>query len=168
MEHQSILTLKRAMRQHPLGPFVKRTIGIGEKQMARLLSVIGDPADREKVTQLWAYCGFHVVGGEAPRRKRGAQINFSLSARTRTRLIAESCIKQANSPYRAIYDAGRIKYKNATHNTPCAQCGIKSDVAAIGSDLRDGHKHARALRLVAKNILKDIWVEAKYQRKRNE
>lgn len=161
MEHQAVLNLQRAMRDHALGDWVKRTIGVGEKQMARLLSAIGDPAERQKVSQLWAYCGFHVIDGEAPRRRAGSQLNFSMTARMRTRLIAESCVKQAKSPYRAVYDAGREKYEDATHQTPCAQCGSKGKPAEVGSELRDGHKHARALRLVAKEILKDIWVESK-------
>jgi hypothetical protein len=32
------------MRAHPLGPWVKRTTGVGEKTGARLLAAIGDPA----------------------------------------------------------------------------------------------------------------------------
>lgn len=61
LEHQAILNLQRAMRTHPLGPWIKASIGIGEKQGARLLAAIGNPADRHTVSQLWAYCGLHVL-----------------------------------------------------------------------------------------------------------
>lgn len=174
LEHQAVLELQRAMRLHPLGPWVKRTVGVGEKQAARLLAVIGDPGERRTVSQLWAYCGFHVLhpgqnepgthsrhagvdpssdtgqegfdaqsrrAGVAPKRKRGEQHNWNDTARSRARLIAESCIKQAHSPYRAVYDTGRAKY---------AEC-----------DITDLHKHNRALRLVAKAVLRDMWIESR-------
>src|SRR4051794_23548509 len=37
LEHQATLDLQRAMRAHPLGGFAARTVGVGEKQLARLL-----------------------------------------------------------------------------------------------------------------------------------
>ncbi len=55
------------MRAHPLGPFVARSKGVGEKQAARLLAAIGDPyinVNTQKprtVSQLWAYCGLHTL-----------------------------------------------------------------------------------------------------------
>jgi hypothetical protein len=49
------------------------------------------------------------------------------------------------------------------HAAPCQQCAGKgkSAEAAIGAPLRPGHQHARALRLVAKEVLKDLWVASK-------
>lgn len=43
LEHEAVLHLQRAVRRHPLGPWVKRTVGVGEKQGARLIAAIGDP-----------------------------------------------------------------------------------------------------------------------------
>ncbi len=66
-EHKAVLNLERAMRTHPLGPWVKAQKGVGDKQTARLLAKIGDPYwntlhDRPRtVSQLWAYCGLHVL-----------------------------------------------------------------------------------------------------------
>lgn len=195
-EHQIVLQLKRAMRGHYLGAWCKRTVGVGEKQLGRLLAVIGDPATREKPSQLWAYCGLHVLhpdqtrpgthrrfagvdpisgpghrrcdphttsAGVAPTRTRGAKANWSTEAKTRTYLIAESCIKQRTSPYRKVYDDGRTKYADATHPHPCKRCGPSGSPAQPGSDLSDGHKHARAMRLVMKRILLDLWKEARHE-----
>ncbi len=217
LEHQAELTLKRALRKHPLGPWVKATVGIGEKQGARLLAAIGDPAwnhaedrPRRGPAELWAYCGLHVinpghtssadhvnsagdpsgqtphdaqlcfaagsghpgdqnacdiqtsiVSGVAPKRARGTKANWNATAKMRAFLIAESCIKQATSPYRAVYDEGRTKYAAAVHPQPCAQCGPKGKPAQPGSPLSAGHQHARALRLVMKAILRDLWIEAR-------
>lgn len=67
VEHQATLNLNRKLRVHPLGPWVKAQRGIGEKQAARLVAVIGDPYwntlhDRPRtVSELWAYCGYHTI-----------------------------------------------------------------------------------------------------------
>lgn len=200
LEHQSTLNLQRAVRKHPLGPWVKATIGVGEKQGARLFAAIGDPYwntlyDRPRlVSELWAYCGLHVLhpghtragaqrsdagvskqgdpgqhrhdthvnlAGVAPTRARGQRANWSTVAKTRAYLVAESCIKQARSPYRAVYDDGRKKYADAVHAAPCRRCGPAGKPAESGSPLNAGHQHARALRLVMKEILKDLWRESK-------
>lgn len=299
VEHDATLALQRAVRRHPLGPFVKRTVGLGEKQGARLIAAIGDPwwntlHDRPRtVSELWAYTGFHVlhpgqlglaaqggtagvdpsrpshtvsdplwcpagatplhpghsipdsqlglagvdpsrsshlpldsqetiagatplhpgqillgaqvthagvdpsahpdqttnvdhvspagVGGSAvtghpsdadphvavardgdlscsppsppitdahargagvaARRRKGQKANWSNEAKMRARLCAESCIKQAHSPYRPVYDASRA--------------------ADAGRGLTPLHEHNRALRKVAKALLKDLWREAR-------
>jgi hypothetical protein len=200
LEHQSTLNLQRAVRKHPLGPWVKATVGVGEKQGGRLLAAIGDPYwntlhDRPRlVSELWAYCGLHVhpaahsaadahavsggggkqgdpghhglaaqrtTAGVAPTRARGQRANWSTVAKTRAYLVAESCIKQARSPYRAVYDNGRTKYADAVHQTPCKRCGPSGKPAATGTPISAGHQHARAMRLVMKEILKDLWRESK-------
>ena len=72
-EHQATLNLQRIMRKHPLGPWVRNTKGIGEKQGARLIAAIGDPYwntlhDRPRtVSELWAYCGYHVIKNSRQR-----------------------------------------------------------------------------------------------------
>lgn len=202
LEHRAELNLKRRLRQHPLGSWVKATIGVGEKQAARLLASLGDPYwntlyDRPRtVSELWAYCGLHVLpasqarhrthestaggsnveGGDtdqpvpdahdlrvgvAPSRSRGVKSNWNATAKMRAFLIAESCVKQATSPYRAVYDEGRAKYDEATHQAPCRRCGPAGRPAQPGSPLSKGHQHARALRLVMKTILRDLWVTAR-------
>jgi hypothetical protein len=209
-EHKATLNLQRVMRKHPLGPWLAVQKGIGEKQGARLLATIGDPYIRPEITredgtvepsrprmvsELWAYCGYHVVpadhrpydtqspvvGGElngsspghsglgtqmtaagvAPKRQRGQHANWSAAAKMRAFLVAESCIKQSGTPHRAVYDATRVKYADAKHDYECIRCGPKGKPAQPGSPLSDGHKHARALRAVAKEILRDLWREAR-------
>ncbi len=122
--------------------------------------------------------------GTAVTRQRGMKSNWSPTAKMRAYLIAESCKKtavrapciKANdtdddyaihnigcrcSPYRVLYDHGRKKYADATHKLECKRCGPTGKPAAIGSPLSAGHKQSRALRFVAKTLLKDLWHEAK-------
>src|SRR6476646_6892002 len=67
VEHDATLNLQRMMRKHPLGPWIRATKGIGEKQAARLLTCIGDPYWNDQysrpatVSELWAFCGYHTL-----------------------------------------------------------------------------------------------------------
>ena len=168
LEHQTILALQRAMRQHPLAPWQKQAKGVGEKQLARLLASIGDPYLRtmpdgteqpRTVSQLWAYCGLHVVAGGDPdrtrrdaqsssagvaaRRQKGQKANWSTDAKARAYLIATSIVKQTSSPYRATYDTRR------------------AHTAETHPDWTPGHSHNDALRIVSKAILRDLWRAAR-------
>lgn len=223
LEHKAVLALQRAMRGNPLAGWVKSTVGVGEKQAARLLAAIGDPYwntlhDRPRtVSELWAYCGLHVlpvdhresdahggtvdrdqtsgsqscrgthgttaagsdfrtdrtltgthegrVGAEqagdsdltnlvtrtadassvgvAAKRQKGQQANWSTWGKTRAYLVAVSCVKQLQSPYRVVYLARR-EHTAGTH-----------------PDWTPGHSHNDALRITAKAILRDLWCAAR-------
>lgn len=146
-EHSAMLDLQRIMRRHPLGPWVKSAVGVGEKQAARLLAAIGDPAwnalhgrPRRGAAELWAFCGY----APEQRKRRGESAAWNHEAKFRAYLIATSCIKHAHSPYRPVYDKARANWQDR--------------------DTTDGHKHNHALRLVAKEILKDLYLAAKEAR----
>ena len=182
-EHQATLNLGRVMRHHPLGAWVKASKGVGEKQAARLLASIRDPYWNDlhnrprTVRELYRFCGMDVVGtsaqssfvgqnvhgaGVAPSKVRGERVTWSPDARMRLWLIASKCVMVGHGgPYRAQYDEGRAKYADAVHATECKRCGPKGKPAQPGSPLSAAHQHARAIRLVAKLILRDLWNEAK-------
>lgn len=126
------------------------------------------------------------VVGVAPRRTKGQRANWSAQARSRAWLIASSCVKQPKGTrYRDVYDTGRAKYADAVHAVICQRCSAcatcggpldatkkdhlaergcdkrKAAYAGPGSPLTPAHQHARALRLIAKEVLKDIFVEAR-------
>lgn len=168
LEHGQVLAIKREIRKSPFNDWVQRNKGIGEKQAARLISVLGDPYwndlhDRPRtVSELWSYAGYAVVDGQARRRQKGERANWSAKAKSRSFLMAASVVKTgAGGDYRGLYDAGREHYADAIHNTECVRCGPSGKPALAGSPLSLGHQHARALRLVAKEILRDIWLEAR-------
>lgn len=183
LEHQATLSLQKLMRKHPLGPWVKAQRGIGDKQAARLLGVIGDPywnaaADAPRtVSQLWAYCGLHTLpsgharpdaqgssaAGEynvAARRRKGQQANWSDEAKKRVWLIAVSCMK-SGGPYREIYDARKAATEGREHGAECVRCGPSGKPAQVGTPWSDGHRHADALRITSKAILRDLWRQSR-------
>ncbi|GAA4391576.1 TIGR-Tas system RNA-guided endonuclease [Tsukamurella soli] len=169
-EHEAVLNLRRAMRAHPLAEYQKRHKGIGEKQLARLLATVGDPYwndlhDRPRlVSELWSYSGFDVRNGRAPRRTKGEKSNWSEECRKRVWVIASATPKFPGSHYEQVYRQARVKYASAGHTLECKGCGTTLGLggpAPVGSPLADGHAHARAVRIVAKEILKDLWLESK-------
>jgi hypothetical protein len=131
------------------------------------------PRGPRTVSALWAYCGLHVVPGQpcsedqsmhagergdsghdrhdtqcshvgvAPRRRKGQVANWSGNAKMRVHLIAVSCMKVRDSPFRAVYDTRR-KHTAVTH-----------------PDWSDGHSHNDALRVTSKEILKHLWRAAR-------
>lgn len=208
-EHDAERNLTRALRAHPLGPWVKAQKGIGEKQGARLLGVLGDPYVRpvmktadgriepmraRTVSELWAYSGLHVIegetGGRAPRREKGQRANWSGAAKVKAILVAVSCKKQRDaacgelqketpyahepdcgcSPYRLVYERARANVADRVHHAECRNrsritpngCGTREhpEWGAPGSPWRPGHQEQHAVRVVAKEILKDLWREA--------
>jgi len=168
-ERKATNELRKAVKAHPLGEWIGGQLGVGEKQAGRLLGVLGDPALRvdpetgeateRTVSQLWSYCGY----GDARLqvRRRGEKGNWNATLKMRAHLIAESCMKTPTSPYRKVYDEARAKYADAVHAEECKRCGPSGKPAQRGTELSDGHKHARALRLVAKTFLRDLWEESR-------
>lgn len=193
------------MLKHPLAGFQKRHKGIGKKQLARLLATIGDPYwndmyERPRtVSELWAYCGLHVIRtssssqttggthklpaaagaqphtgshttpvphrvgapGVAPKRQRGQKSNWNETARKRIWVIASAMPKFPGGKYEQVYRDARAKYADSIHTTDCVRCGPAGKPALTGTPLSPGHQNARAHRLVAKEILKDLWIDAR-------
>lgn len=75
---------------------------------------------------------------EAPRKRRGQTANWNQEARKRLYVIAEGCLKNRNSAYRAVYDEARVKYEAREDN-------------------EKWRVHKRAMRAMMKKILKDLW-----------
>lgn len=163
-ETSAATNLKALMREHPLGPWVKATKGVGEQQAARLLAAIGDPYWNDlhgrprTFSELRSYCGYGDAAAQV--RKKGVKVNWNATARKRLWLIADKTI-MVGGPYRAVYDTAKVHYAEAVHDRPCVRCGPAGKPAAQGSPLSAAHRHARARRASAKAILHDLWLEAK-------
>lgn len=160
-------SLERRVRKHPLGPWIKAQRGVGDKTAGRLLAAIGDPYwntlhDRPRtVSELWAFAGLHTNGESAARRQKGVRANWSTVAKTRSWLVIEACMKQIDptckrddaigvheggcgcSPYRIVIDDRRRRTRE-TH-----------------PDWTPGHSLNDAMRIASKELLKDLWIQAR-------
>ena len=162
-EHLAELELVRVWRKHPLAPWAKQFRGVGEKSIARLVAIIGDPGERENVAKVWAYCG-HGDAGRRPRKGMTQAELFKLgnpAAKKQTWLIATSLLKTGN---RGWYDARRAITADRVHSRPCVRCGPSGHPAAVGSPWSAAHQHADALRYVGKQFLKELWIASRHTR----
>lgn len=111
----------------------------------------GDSGHRGLDTQLSS-------AGVAARRQKGQKANWSTLAKTRAYLISESMLRAGN---RDVYDKRKANTEGRLHAAPCVRCGPKGKPALPGSPWSDGHRHADALRVQSKELLKGLWREAK-------
>lgn len=160
----------------------KNTHGLGDHLMARILGQLGHPrhatphhwegtgskrtliADEpfeRTVSQLWQYCGHG-----RPERKRKGMSADELAAmgspdlKMLIHLAAECCMKQKASPYRLVYEQTREQAADKLHTVECVRCGPSGKPAQPGTPWSAGHQHAHALRIVGKEILRDLWIIA--------
>lgn len=186
IEGEATKALEKAMKTHPMGTWVASQRGLGLKQAGRLLASIGDPywrpaleyvdendvvTDRvpegpRTVSALWAYAGEHVIDGAAARRKKGVRSNWSTNAKTRAWLCAESCVKQLVKPCAVIEVDGVTGAVHVKDECRCSPFRVKYDARkahtkANRPDWTDGHRHVDGMRVAAKEILKEMWREAR-------
>lgn len=160
LENEASGALKQQLRRHPLAKWVKSQKGVGDQQAARLLAAVRDPYWNDlhgrprTVSELWAFCG--LVPGQ--KRRRGQRSNWSNAAKMRSWNIATSMLKAGN---REVYDKRKFTTQDRLHVEPCVRCGPSGNPAQPGTPWSAGHRHADALRLMSKGLLKELWREAK-------
>jgi hypothetical protein len=142
--------------------------GTGSKRI-----LVADEPFKRSVSQLWSYCGH---GDPTRRRRKGMSADEAMAmgnpqAKMIVHLLAESCLKSgvrtnedgtkySVSHYGQVYLDARDRYADALHTAECPRCGPSGKPALTGSPLPPAHQHARALRLLGKTILRDLWVAA--------
>ncbi|HTE61630.1 MAG TPA: hypothetical protein VK631_14860 [Solirubrobacteraceae bacterium] len=143
------------------------------------------PEDQRYVSDGERVSSFSSEVRVAAARRRGQHANWSGEARKRLWTISEAVIKSLSapcvkpdpddervrwathvegctcSPYRVIYDASRVRYADAQHDAECVRCGPSGKPALPGSLLSNAHKKGRAQRKVMKELLRDLWLEAR-------
>lgn len=164
VEKQSTKALERAMKAHPLGPWVQCTVGVGLKQGARLIAAIGDPIwntaedrPRRGPAELWCYCGY----APGQKRTKGVKSNWNADAKMRAFLCAEGALKSGVRRLDGCDDSDGYDLNHREAISPLGQVYLDARTSWAEKETSDGHKHNHALRLVAKAILKDLFLEAK-------
>jgi hypothetical protein len=105
--------------------------------------------------------------GVAAKRRKGERANWSTRAKMRAYLIAESCMKLGKcSQCRGGQSATDGHYKSAASACDCSAYRKvyerrRAHTATTHPEWTDGHSHNDALRVVSKEILKDLWRAAR-------
>lgn len=184
VENEAKLMMRRCYRRvapPELRTWQESSAGVGEDSFARILGRLGDPLIaipchwegtgdtrvlieeelRERtVGQLWAYAG-HGDASRRPTKGMTAQDMFALGSPQLKMLVhlqAEWCMRAPlGTRYREVYLDARAAVLDKVHSVECVRCGPKGRPAQIGSPWSDGHRHAHALRIVGKELLRDMW-----------
>jgi len=126
----------------PIYNWLKSIKGISHLLSAQLIAYI-DIDKFDKVSSLWHYVGMHVVGGTAPKRKRGSKIDWNPQLRMICYKISDSFIKQRTPKYRSIYDKEKKR-----------QLKLLRDHGLLDNQLLDVSKRKKGeTRIVLKPIL---------------
>lgn len=168
LEHRTVLSLQKRMRVNPIWPYFKDVKGVGEKTLARLMACIGDPYLRplddgsyepRTVSQLWAYCGMHTMpnkDGEiiAAKRMKGVQANWNTEAKTRLFLLSQNLLRQGirkdkDGNQYAVTEYGQLYLDRRAHT------------AVTRPEWNPGHGLNDALRIMGKELLKQLWQAAR-------
>ena len=144
-------------------------------------TLVEDPPHPRMVSQLWRYCGVGPVKNRDVKGNAEALMaNGRPDAKMLLRLMAEAQVKsnaKGGAGYRHVYDAVKLKYRDRVHTADCqggysgplyVKCktrapetpGGKPGYALAGDPFQPSHVHAIALRIVAKEILRDLWLAA--------
>jgi len=185
-ERRAERMLAKVWRSHPLAPWARAIPGCGEKLMARLVAVIGEPSIRavgcwargvegrrvwlvegyeeRSAAQLVAYCGH----GDPARSVRTAGMTQeelfkrgNPAAKKAAWKLGYQFMRTPSSPYRAVYLAERARYAEKCHARTCPRCGARGRPALPGSPWSDNHKHHAAIRNTTHTFLVDLWRESR-------
>lgn len=137
--------------------------------------MVADSYERT-LAQLWQYCGH----GDPTRRIRKGMTADELAQLGKpdlkmiVHLIADRAILEpgrsvdllltgdqhadtAQRHYRRVYEERRLVTAERLHATECVRCGPSGKPAAVLSPWSKAHQQADALRIVGKEILRDLW-----------
>lgn len=153
----------------------------GRGKTKRVLA--SDPSYERTVSQLWSYCG---VGDPSRTLHKGITADELLARgnpRTKALVwnIAAACVKAGvrkdedcddsdgydlkhrtgMSNYGALYLDRRGQTIERVHAAECVRCGPAGNAAQPGTPWSPAHQHADALRIVGKEVLRDLWRAAK-------
>lgn len=120
--------------------WLKHVKGIGPLLAASLLAELGSPQRFNTVSALWSYAGLKVKNGEAMRRAKGEKANWNPMVKMTAWKIGSQFIKTNGCLGRELYDKYKAYY-----------------IARDGEDPK-WKPHRRALRRVAKDFLRCMWV----------
>lgn len=165
---------RRTVPEH-IRAWQDETPGVGEHTLARLLGHIGHPVltiphrwegsgeDRvllelepmeRRVSDLWSYCGH---GDPTRKRRKGMTAEDAArlgnpKAKVALRLLAYQAVRQIGGVNKAGVTMPRSPYRDVYEKRKA----ITAERASW-EGTRDAHRHEDALRIVGKEILRDLW-----------
>jgi hypothetical protein len=149
------------MNERVYTEFLQHVRGIGEVLSANLIKEFGDCSRYDTVSKLWAHTGNSVVGGLAPKKRKGEDLHFSPRLRTLTWKISDCLLKNNKGLYRQVYNSAKERALSATYGSGELLERFGKPYKAESLNLSRGHAHAQALRKMRKLFLSHFWACAR-------
>jgi hypothetical protein len=109
--------MKRVVKHHPAWSWLERVKGMGPTLSTKILGLVADAGKFDTVSKLWAFSGYGLKEGQRQRPVKGEKLSYNRRLKTALYLAGDSFIK-SRSPYRAVYDDAKAKYREAKQVEP--------------------------------------------------
>lgn len=136
--------LEQLARELPVWPWVQGVRGLGALGLAQIAGECGDLHNYANPAKVWKRMGLAVIDGERQRKHSDPDLaalhGYSPQRRSIMYVIADSLVKgNRDGAYRTYYLAEKERQRGKLPDAPQA------------------HIHNRALRHMAKRLLRDLW-----------
>jgi len=163
IEDYTTKRVAKLIQDHPAYPWFSKIKGIGKENIAKVVGLI-DIEKAPHVSSLWAFAGYSVNNGKAPKRAKGEKLSYCSQLRVMCYRLGGSLMK-ANGAYYDYYMNEKRKYQARFESegkeiVPANKLP-KIDGKKCESDqhISEGHIHNMALRKMVKLFLAHLWVE---------
>ncbi|MHC4625160.1 MAG: hypothetical protein ACYS4W_14800 [Planctomycetota bacterium] len=164
--------LEGAAKELPVWPWVERTPGIGPLGLALIIGAAGGPLwpNYPNPGKLWKRLGLAVINGEAQKRRKGEKKKGHGPDIVHDIEECKTCLAMFSgfAPTRraVMHNVGESLMKqNKVDGEPGKYYAMYLDRKAYEAErdpkMKPGYCHARALRYMEKNFIKDLWNEWK-------
>jgi len=156
------IKIKNILKEIPESSILTNIKGVGNATAGELIDIIGNIDRFATVYKFWAYFGFDVRGGKAPRRQKGQLANWHQRGRA---LMVNDVVSNGviRSGAERKDSDGNVTTEASHYNKLYYEIKEieKAKSEAMEEPLSDRHVDNRARRKVAKAILKEIYLGLK-------
>lgn len=107
--------------------FLSKIKGLGIILSCNLIKELGYCEKFANVAKLWAFSGYHTVGGKAPKKVKGQKINWVESLRKLGWLLSDMFVKHRTPFYRDLYDSEKRRQLDLLKRVRCKNCKGKAE-----------------------------------------
>ena len=157
-EYHKKIVAKELKKYTIWNEYLKHIKGIGPSLAGGLISTIENIKKFDTISALWAYFGYHVIDGKAPKKQKGKESNWNQKARSMCYLIGEQFFRQRSPVFRELIDTEKERQLSRKYKKGELAKSYKG-YSKDDIHLSKGHAQNRAFRKAVKIFLQTVWVK---------